>query len=126
MITEQEAEKYAQELVNETIQHKHQAEKIKSIKDALLEYADFMTINDKVWQCDNGYVEMHVETKYKLADIPNETKIDPDVCAIDVAEKAFKAKIVLTKEGKEMVKEDYEPITSLMIPSEKRVLKVQV
>lgn len=126
MITAEEAERYAQELVMETIQYNQQKEKIKSIKDALLEYADFMNMNDHVWTCDNGYVELATKVKYKLADIPNETKIDPNVCAIDVAEEAFKAKIVLTKEGKKLLAEEYEPITRLHIPSEKRTLTVQV
>lgn len=126
MITAEEAEKYAQELVMETIQHQQQAEKIKSLKAALLEYADIMNINDHIWPCDNGYVELLTEVKYKLVDIPNETKVDPNVCAIDLAEKAFKAKIVLTKEGRELVKEEYEPLTCLMDAQEKRQIKVQV
>ena len=89
-LSEQEAEKYAEELVKLSIDVKQTRERIKSIKDALMEYVDVEQLPSKVWQCDNGYVDFHIETKYKLADVPATVEVDPQVVAIDTAAKAFK------------------------------------
>lgn len=125
-LSEQEAEKYAEELVKLSIDVKQTRERIKSIKDALMEYVDVEQLPSKVWQCDNGYVDFHIETKYKLADVPATVEVDPQVVAIDTAAKAFKSKVTLSKEGKKMFEEGERSIVKLMIPSDKKVLKVEV
>ena len=125
-LSEQEAEKYAEELVKLSIDVKQTKERIKSIKDALMEYVDVEQLPSKVWQCDNGYVDFHIETKYKLADVPATVEVDPQVVAIDTAAKAFKSKVTLSKEGKKMFEEGERSIVKLMIPSDKKVLKVEV
>lgn len=126
-LSEQEAEKYAAELVRLTIDAKQTRERVKSIKDALMEYVEVEKLNSKVWQCDNGYVDFHIETKYKLADVPADVKIDPSVnVPIDTAEKAFKSKITLTKEGKKLFEEGLESIRKLMIPHDKKQIKVEI
>ena len=77
-----------------------------------------------MWVGDNGYVEVKTEVKQKLVDIPADTKVDANVCPIDIAEKAFKSKIVLTKEGKKMLLEEYPTIVKLVDKIEKKGIKV--
>lgn len=122
----QEAEAKAQELVELAIQHKELANKIKTLKAELKEYTEIEKINDTVWTADNGYVEVVSQTRYKLVDIPADFTVPSEIAAIDTAQKAFKAKIVLSKEGKKMFKEQYPTITNLMIPSIKKSIKVMV
>ena len=122
----EEAEVAAQKLVEKSIEEKVLSDEIKTLKAELLEYAEVENINNKVWQHDNGYVEVKTQVKYKLPDIPCETKIDAKVVATDIAEKAFGTKLYLTKEGKQMFKEQYPAIVDLMIPDEKKVINVQI
>lgn len=123
-ISAEEAEKYAAELVRLTVDAEQTKERIKSIKDALMEYLDVEQLMEKVWACDNGYVEFGFETKYKLVDIPATTEIDTQVVEPDTAKKAFEAKIKLTKEGKKMFNEGDISITKLMVGEDKPKLKV--
>ena len=96
------------------------------IKGGLLEYSDIEGLANHVWQVDNGYVEIVTNTKYKLVDVPATVEVDPNAVPIDVAEKAFKSKVTLTKEGKQMFEEGYESIRKLMVPNDKKELKVNV
>lgn len=121
-----EAELKAHELVDLTIKHKELTNKIKTLKAEIKEYTEIENISDTSWGTDNGFVEVVSQTKYKLADIPAEFKVPSDVAAIDTAQKAFKAKIVLSKEGKKMFKQQYPAITNLMIPSIKKTVKVVI
>lgn len=125
-ISEQEAEKYAQELVRLTVDMNQTKERIKSIKDALLDFVKVENLPDKTWVCDNGYVEFKYETKYKLVDIPATTEIDPQVVAIDTAKKAFETKVKLSKEGKKMLNEGDLSILKLMDAEDKPKLEVIV
>ena len=90
------------------------------------EYTDLENISDTGWGVDNGFVEVVTETKYKLVDIPADFQVPSDIAAIDTAQKAFKAKIVLSKEGKKMFKQQYPSITNLMVPSIKKSIKVMI
>lgn len=125
-ISAEEAEKYAQELVRCTIDLNQTKERVKSLKDALLEFVEVEGLTDKIWSCDNGYVEFKFVTKYKLADIPANTEIDPQVVAIDTAKKAFKTKVTLSKEGKKMLNEGDLDIMKLMISEDKPKLEAVV
>ena len=125
-ISKEEAEKYAAELVRLSIDVKQTKDRIKSIKDALLEFVDVERLDSKVWQCDNGYVDYHIETKYKLADVPATIEVDSEIVPEDTAEKAFKSKVTLTKEGKQMFEEGEQSIVRLMLPNDKKVLKVEI
>lgn len=126
-ISAEEAEKYAAELVRLSIDMKQTKDRIKSIKDALMEFVDVENLNEKVWMCDNGYVDFHIETKYKLTEVPADFKIDSSVnVPMDTAEKAFKAKVTLSKEGKKLFEEGLESIRKLMIPTDKKVLKIEI
>ena len=78
------------------------------------------------WSADGGFVEVKTETKYKLADIPADIKVSSDVAAIDVAAKAFESKVILSKEGKRMFRDQYPAIVKLMIPTIKKTIKVTV
>ena len=122
----EEAEKLAEDLVRLSIEQKQIAARIRSIKGALLEYTDIENLLDKVWMADNGHVEINTITKYKLAEVPAEVTVSPQIAAIDVAEKAFKSKVVLSKEGKKMFKEQHPSIMKLMIPNEKKEIKVVI
>lgn len=125
--SKEQAENYAQELVNLSIEEKQIKDRIKSIKGALLEFSDLEGLDNTVWSCDNGYVQIETNTKYKLAEVPATFEIDPAVnVPVDTAEKAFKSKVTLTKEGKKLFEEGLESIRKLMIPSDKKELKVQV
>lgn len=123
-ISSEEAKKVAEELVALTLAQKESNEKIKELKAQLLEFCDLEDINDTSWAADGGYVEVTTQTKYKLPEIPADVQIDTSVCAIDLAEKAFTSKIVLSKEGKQMVKEQYPSLMQLVIPESKRKLNV--
>lgn len=123
-ISAEDADKYAAELVRLSVDMEQTKERIKSIKDALMEFVDVEQLMEKVWVCDNGYVEFNFETKYKLVDIPATTEIDPQVVAIDTAKKAFETKIKLSKEGKKMFNEGDLSITKLMVSEDKPKLKV--
>ena len=125
-ISAEEAEKYAAELVRLTVDMSQTKERIKSIKDALMEYVDVEQLPEKTWMCDNGIVEFKIVSKYKLVDIPSTTEIDPQVVAIDTAKKAFEAKIKLTKEGKKMLSEGDISIVKLMDTVEKKKIEVLV
>lgn len=126
-LTKEQAENYAQELVRLTVDMNQTKERIKSIKAELLEYSDVENLANHVWMCDNGYVSIETNTKYKLAEVPATFEIDPAVnVPVDTAEKAFKNKISLTKEGKQLFEEGLESIRKLMIPNDKKELKVQV
>ena len=126
MISKEEAEKYAEELVKLTLQQKETSEKIKKLKGELLEYTNLSNIADLTWMVDNGYVEVSTKTQTKLADVPAELKVPSDVAAIDIAEKAFKAKISLTKEGKRMLQEQHPSIVKLVIKTLKKKIHVVV
>lgn len=121
-----EAESKAAELVLLAIQHKELSNKIRSLKAELKQYTDANNMNEMIWQVDNGYVEVLSRTKYKLADIPADFKVPSEIAATDTAQKAFKAKIVLSKEGKKMFREQYPAITNLMIPTIKKEIKVTI
>ena len=125
-INAQEAEKYAQELVRLTVDLNQTKERIKSIKDALLEFVEIECLPEKTWVCDNGYVEFKMKTKYKLVDIPATTEIDPQVVATDTAKVAFETKVKLSKEGKKMLNEGDISILKLMDAEDKPKLKVIV
>ena len=117
-------EQAASELVALTIEKQGLDKKIRALKGQILEYTDLENINDISWLVDNGCVEITTETKYRLADVPAEFKVAHEVAAVDVAQKAFKTKVVLTKEGKQMFKEQHPSIVKLMIPNVKKRLKV--
>ena len=123
-MNKEEAELKATELVALSLQIKEIKDKIDLLKAELLEFTEIENISDTVWQADNGYVEVVTETKYKLTEIPSDFKISTDIVAIDVAEKAFENKIVLSKEGKQLFKEKYPSIVKLMIPTIKKKIKV--
>lgn len=125
-MNKEEAENKATELIQLAIQEKELKSKIKTLKADLLDYLDLENKNEHIWNADNGYVELVTETKYKLADVPADIKVSPDVAAIDVAEKAFKSKIVLSKEGKRMFRDQYPAIVALMIPKIKKRLKLHI
>ena len=122
----EEAELKAEELVKLAIQRKEISDKIRQLKGELLEYADIENIADIVWPADNGLVEVMTETKYKLADVPAEVKVSSEVAAVDIAEKAFKSKISLTREGKELFRDRHPSIVKLMIPTIKKRLKITI
>ena len=122
----EEAQAKAEELVKLTAQQKEVSNKIKLLKGELLEFAELEAWTDHVFTMDNGFVEIATNTKYKLVDIPSEFKVPSDVAAQDTAQKAFEAKIVLSKEGKQMFKENHPSIVKLMVPELKRTLKVTV
>jgi hypothetical protein len=122
----EEAELKAEELVKLTLEQKDIADKIKQIKGELLEFTELENISDYTWRADNGCVEMTTTTKYTLAEVEADVKISPNVVAIDVGERAFDSKIVLSKEGKKMFREQHPSIVNLMIPSTKRNIKVIV
>jgi hypothetical protein len=125
--TKEEAEKYAQELVNLSVELEQIKERIKGIKGGLLEWSDIEGLSNHVWQVDNGYVQIETNTKYKLVDVPATVEIDSAAnVPVDVAEKAFKSKVTLTKEGKKMFEEGYESIRKLMVPNDKKEIKVVV
>lgn len=124
--SKEEAENAAKELIKLSLETKELNERIKTLKTELKEYIEVEDIKNHIWQEDNGYVEAKTEIKYKLADIPCDSKVDATVCPIDVAEKAFATKVYLTKEGKQMLREEYPTIMKLMIPTEKRILKVEI
>lgn len=119
-----EAEEKAIELVGLQLQQKELSNKIRTLKAELKEYTDLENLNEFTWTADNGYVEVLTKTKYTLADIPADVKVDSTVAAVDVAEKAFTSKIILSKEGKKMFKEEYPPIMKLMIPKQKKEIRV--
>lgn len=123
-MNKEDAELKATELVALSLQIKEIKDKIDLLKAELLEFTEIENISDTVWQADNGYVEVVTETKYKLTEIPSDFKISTDIVAIDVAEKAFENKIILSKEGKQLFKEKYPSIVKLMIPTIKKKIKV--
>lgn len=125
-MNEKEIEKLVEELVDLERKKKEVAARIKEIKGEIIDFTNTETINDKTWMTDNAYVEVTTVTKYKLADVPADFKISSDIAAIDVAEKAFKPKVQLSKEGKKMFKQQHPTIVKLMIPSIKKQLKVVV
>lgn len=125
-MNEQEAENLAIELVNLYKQANELKNKIKEIKGQLIEFTDLENLNDKTWITDNAYVEVSTQTKYKLAEVPAEIKISSDVAAVDIAEKAFKSKVSLTKEGKKLFNEQHPDIVKLMIPSIKKNIRIVV
>jgi len=126
-ISADEAEKYAAELVRLTIDANQTKDRIKSLKDAILEYADVEQLSEKIWQCDNGYVELKIETKYRLnQEIPATVEIDEKVIEKDKADEAIKTSFKLTKEGKKMLAEGDVNIASLMVANEKVKLDVIV
>lgn len=125
-LSKDDADKVASELVSLSIDIKEKQDKIKELKAQLLEYVELEGINDTSWSADGGYVEISTKVKYELPEIPADVQVDPSVCAIDVAEKAFTSKIVLSKEGKQMLKDGYPSIMNLVIPKEKKALKVVI
>jgi hypothetical protein len=126
-ISADEAEKYAAELVRLTIDANQTKDRIKSLKDAILEFADVEQLSEKIWQCDNGYVELKIETKYKLnQEIPATVEIDEKVIEKNKADEAIKTTFKLTKEGKKMLAEGDVNIASLMVANEKIKLDVIV
>lgn len=125
--SKEQAENYAAELVRLTVDLNQTKERIKSIKGELLEYSDLEGLSNFAWNCDNGIVQIETNTKYKLAEVPATFEIDPAVnVPVDTAEKAFKTKVTLSKEGKKLFEEGLESIRKLMIPQDKKELKVLV
>ena len=126
MINKEEVERYAEELVKLSLQQKEISEKIKKLKGEILEFTNVENINDITWMVDNGYVEVSTKTITKLVDVPAELKVPTDIAAIDIAEKAFKAKISLTKEGKKLLKEEHPSIVKLVVKTLKKAIKVVI
>lgn len=125
-ISKEEADKVAAELVQLTLETKEKQDKIKELKAQLLEYVDLEDINDTSWAADGGYVEITTKTSYDLVELDADVQINPNICAVDLAEKAFSSKVVLSKEGKQMLKEQYPSLMSLVVPKSKKFLKVVV
>lgn len=123
-VNKKEAEQKASELVNLTRQQNELKAQIKQIKGELLEFVELENLNDYNWMMDNACVEVTTVTTYKLADIPADVKVSPEVAANDIADRAFESKIVLSKEGKKMFKDQQPSIVALMIPKVKKKLKV--
>lgn len=125
-MNKQEAEEKAKELVDLTNTYKEIQARIKQIKSELIEFVELENRNDYNWMMDNACVEVITVTTYKLADIPADVKVSPEVAANDIADRAFESKIVLSKEGKRMFKDQQPSIVALMIPKIKKQLKVLV
>ena len=125
-VNREEAQITAEELVSLYRQRKEISSKITDLKGKLLEYMETENLNDNTWVMDNACVEVTTVTRYKLADIPADVKISPEVAAIDIAEKAFKSKVTLTKEGKKMFLEREPSIVALMIPKIKKEMKITI
>ncbi len=121
-----EVEETVKEIIALSLQMKEYGDRIKLLKAEVKEYTEIEDICNHVWQVDDGYLEVKTEIKYKLAEIPADVTIDNNACPIDLAEKAFSSKIILSKEGKQMLKEEYPSIMKLMIPTEKKTLTVVV
>lgn len=126
MYNEADIQKLAEELVRLEQQKKTIAAKIKQIKAEIKDYTDVENVNDRAWMVDNGCVEVITKTRTKLVDVPAEFKVPIDVAAVDIAEKAFKFKISLTKEGKQMLYENHPSITKLVEKTLKKIIKVTV
>lgn len=125
-MNKQEAEEKAKELVDLTNKYKEIQARIKQIKSELIEFVELENRNDYNWMMDNACVEVITVTTYELADIPADVKVSPEVVANDIADRAFESKIVLSKEGKRMFKDQQPSIVALMIPKIKKQLKVLV
>ena len=119
-----ELDKLAEELVSLSLKEKQLKQRIKTIKGTILEHCDINNISDQTWSVDNGHVCVTSQVKNKLVDIPFESKISPEVVAIDVAEKAFSSKLILSREGKKMVKNQEPSIMKLVIPCKKQIVKI--
>lgn len=121
---EQEMNALAAKLVDATNDLNKLKEEIKGYKDELMEFIKSENINDKTWLFDNAMVELRTNTRYKLAEIPSEFKVPSEIAAIDTAQKIFKNKIQLSKEGQKKFKQQDPDIMKLMIPELKQSLKV--
>lgn len=121
---EQEMNALAAKLVDATNDLNKLKEEIKGYKDELMEFIKSESINDKTWLFDNAMVELRTNTRYKLAEIPSEFKVPSEIAAIDTAQKIFKNKIQLSKEGQKKFKQQDPDIMKLMIPELKQSLKV--
>lgn len=121
-----DVEQITEQLVKLSIEQKELRQKIKALKKELFVHCETNNINDETWSHDNGHVVVTTQVRNKLVEIPVETKISPEVVAIDVAEKAFTSRVVLSKEGKQMLKRQEPSIMKLVIPSKKQVLKIIV
>ena len=124
--TQEEAQKAAEELVKLSLQVKSMTERMNDLKAGLYEWSEVENINDTSWGVDGGYVEIRTDAKKKLADIPADVTIPATVIPTDISEKAFTTKVVLSKEGKQMLKEEYPSIMNLMLSTEKKSVKVVV
>lgn len=124
-IDAQEADKYAEELVRLSIDAQQTKQRIKSIKDALMEYAEVENLTEKIWSCDNGHVELKIQSRTKVSSsIPATVEMDERVMEKEKADEAFKARFSLTKKGKEMLADGDISIASVMETKEKLNLKV--
>lgn len=123
-LSREEAQEVATELVQLSLDIKEKQQKIKDLKAQLLEYVDLENIDDTSWSADGGYVEISSKVTYDLVELEADVNINPAVCATDLAEKAFTTKVVLSKEGRRMLKDQYPSLMSLVIPKSKKFLKV--
>lgn len=121
---EQEMNALAAKLVDATNDLNKLKEEIKGYKGELMEFIKSESINDKTWLFDNAMVELRTNTRYKLAEIPSEFKVPSEIAAIDTAQKIFKNKIQLSKEGQKKFKQQDPDVMKLMIPELKQSLKV--
>lgn len=122
----EEANEAAAKLVELTLKANELNSEIKDLKANLIEYAEIENIKETSWSSDNGFVELTTKVTYKPAEIPFETKVDADACPIDIAEQAFTSRLVLTKEGKQMLREEYPTLMKLMVASSKLKINVTV
>lgn len=119
-----EVQKYVQELIEQTRIYKEAKNKIKELKDNILQYTDDFDINDTSWNWYGNYVEVELKTTYNLTDIPVDAKVDDTILSEQKAEICLQPQMKLTKEGKKLFRLGDLDISKLMVPTQKKKIKV--
>lgn len=127
-MNKEEAKSIAKELVNLTLEVKERNQKIKELKQKLIDYTNLEDTCSIDFEGDYGYwVIVDTKTKYKLVEIPDDrykVTVDSSVMPDMFFEQNIQTKFDLSKQGKKLLKRRDEEILHYLVPEHKKTVTV--
>ena len=123
-MNKQEAQEAAKQLIELTKQKKQLDTQVRKLRQQLIDFTDEENLLSTSWQHEGSFVEVDTQTKYKLVDLPAKIQVPQDVMDEHTFDVAIKPSFRLSKLGNKMFKQGDEELKKLMIPSQKKAIKV--
>lgn len=123
-MNKEEAKAASIRLIELTKKKKEVDAEVRKLRQQLIDFTDDENLLSTSWQHEGAFVEVDTQTKYKLVDIPAKVEVPQDVLDEHTFDVAIKPSFKLTKLGNKMFKQGDEELRKLMIPSQKKTIKV--